>query len=252
MPMPDHAHEGIVGVSFPSDGFRLLGVLYLARGAGPHPTALLPHGCPGLEQNGDLAADLRDRGWNALIFHYRGSWGSQGRYNLATVPRDVLAAADYLQSGAHPSVDPGRLVVIGHSLGGWAAILAAAADQRLRAVAACGAAVTLGGLDLPLPEIDRELTRFLAITPLEFARQRDEVTGRLEPLAAIGSIAPRPLLIVHGTGDEWIAAGQARLLAARAGPGCRYQEIEGANHTFAWHRPALRELIGGWLAELDI
>jgi hypothetical protein len=43
---------------------------------------LLLHGCPGLQQNGDLAVALRDRGWNALIFHYRGSWGSGGRYDL--------------------------------------------------------------------------------------------------------------------------------------------------------------------------
>jgi pimeloyl-ACP methyl ester carboxylesterase len=89
-------HEGITGVTFDSDGYRLVGTLYLARGAGPKPTVLLLHGCPGLEKNLDLAARLRDQGWNALLFHYRGCWGSAGRYDLRTIPRDVTAAVDYL------------------------------------------------------------------------------------------------------------------------------------------------------------
>ena len=50
----------------------------------------------------------------------------------------MTAAVDHLQSGEYPSVDMERLAVVGHSLGGWAAILAAAADERLRAVVVYG------------------------------------------------------------------------------------------------------------------
>ena len=57
---------------------------------------LLLHGCPGLEKNLDLAARPRDRGWNALLFHYHGCWGSAGRYDLRTIPDDVTGAVDYL------------------------------------------------------------------------------------------------------------------------------------------------------------
>ncbi|MGH3195353.1 MAG: alpha/beta hydrolase family protein [Streptosporangiaceae bacterium] len=92
-------HEGITGVTFDSDGHRLVGTLYLARGEEPKPTALLLHGCPGLEKNLDLAGCA--------------------------------------------AVDPGRIAVVGHSLGGWAAIVTAAAEPRLRAVAVCGAAARL-------------------------------------------------------------------------------------------------------------
>lgn len=59
--MPAEWHEGIAGVTFDSDGHRLAGVLYLARGDEPKPTVLLPHGCPGLERSTDLAVALRDR-----------------------------------------------------------------------------------------------------------------------------------------------------------------------------------------------
>jgi uncharacterized protein len=250
--MPSAEHDGITGVVFDSDGHRLLGTLYLARGPAPKPTALLLHGCPGLEQNADLAVTLRDRGWNSLVFHYRGCWGSEGRYDLRTIPRDVVAAVDHLHGGGYPEVDPGRLGVVGHSLGGWAAVLAAAADRRLRAVAIYGTAVYLAAIDMDASQIGHEMTRFLATTPAEFIRQRDEASAHLDPVGAVPAISPRPLLVVHGTDDRWIPAAHARRLYAHAGQPSRYVEIDGANHDFAWHRTQLRDLVAGWLHGTDV
>jgi uncharacterized protein len=240
--------EGITGVTFDSEGHRLVGVLYLARGPGPKPTALLLHGCPGLEKNLDLAAALRDRGWNALMFHYRGCWGSAGRYDLRAIPRDVIAAVDFL--AACPAVDADRIAVLGHSMGGWAAIVTASIELRLRAVAVYGAAVRLGAsLGLSRDQVEKEFTRFLAVTPEEFAAQLGEVARRLRALDAVAAIGPRPLLVVHGTQDRWVPVAHARELAARAGPWCRYVEVEGADHAFSWHRAELADLIVGWLSE---
>ena len=250
--MPSAEHEGITGVTFDSDGHRLLGTLYLARGRAPKPTALLLHGCPGLQQNADLAVALRDRGWNSLVFHYRGCWGSDGEYDLRTIPRDVRAAVDHLHGGWHASVDPARLAVAGHSLGGWAAILAAAADPRLRAVAVCATAADLGAMDLAASQIDQEIARFLTTTPEDFIRQRDEVIAQLDPFDAVRSISPRPLLIVHGTDDRWVRPELARRLYAHAGQPSRYVEIDGANHDFAWHRAQLRDLVADWLNGTDV
>jgi uncharacterized protein len=245
-PGTDQQHEGIIGVTFDSDAHRLIGVLYLARGGGAKPTVVLLHGCPGLEKNLDLAAVLRDLDHNVLVFHYRGCWGSPGVYNLLTVSRDVTAAVSFL--AARPLVDPDRIVVIGHSLGGWAAILAAAADPRLRAVAVYGSAVRLSNLGAGDPErakerIETEFTGFLATTPAEFIAQCAEAPSALDAVAAI---APRPLLVVHGTDDSWVPLEQARELGKYAD---RYVEVDGANHAFAWHRKQLCELITGWLEE---
>jgi len=245
---PHLEHEGIAGVTFDSGGHRLVGTLYLARGEEPKPTALLLHGCPGLEKNLDLAVLLRDRGWNSLLFHYRGCWGSAGRYDLRTIPRDVIAAVDYLTG--LPEVDSRRVAVVGHSMGGWAAIMTAAREPRLRAVAVYGAPARLGvSLNLDPELVENEFTRFLEATPAEFTAQLEEVARRLDPLEAVTAISPRPLLVVHGTEDWWVPVAQARELRARAGPWCRYVEVDGADHAFSWHRAELRELIADWLDE---
>ena len=240
--------EGLTGVTFDSDGHRLIGVLYLARGEEPKPTVLLLHGCPGLEKNLDLAVRLRDRGWNALLFHYRGCWGSAGRYDLRTIPRDVTAAIDHL--AGCPRVDADRIAVLGHSLGGWAALVTAAVEPRLQAIAVYGAPARLGaGLRLSADQIEQEFTRFLATTPEEFAVQLNMVAERMDGLAAAAAIGPRPLLVVHGTADRWVPVAQARELRDRAGPSCCYVEVEGADHAFSWHRAELTDLIVGWLSE---
>ena len=242
-------HEGLTGVTFDSDGHRLVGVLYLIRGEEPAPTVLLLHGCPGLEKNLDLAVRLREAGWSSLVFHYRGCWGSAGRYDLRSIPRDVIAAVDYL--AGCPRVDPGRIAVLGHSLGGWAAIVTAAAEPRLRAVAVYGAPARLGeALRLSPDQVNAEFTRFLATTPEEFASQAAVVAERTDALAATEAIGPRPLLVVHGTADRWVPVTQARELRERAGSCCRYVEVEGADHAFSWHRAELADLMLGWLRGL--
>jgi uncharacterized protein len=240
--------EGLTGVTFDSDGHRLVGVLYLARGEEPKPTVLLLHGCPGLEKNLDLAVRLREAGWNSLLFHYRGCWGSAGRYDLRTIPRDVTAAVDYLVGC--PRVDAGRIAVLGHSLGGWAALVTAAVEPRLRAVAVYGAPARLDGvLRLGPDRIEEEFTRFLTVTPTEFALQVAVVAERMDGLRAAAAIRPRPLLVVHGTADRWVPVAQGRELRERAGSSCWYVEVEGADHAFSWHRTELADLIFGWLSE---
>ena len=64
----------------PIEGEPVTLLLYEAQGPGPHPTALLLHGFPGFEKNLDLAQSIRRAGWNVVFFHYRGSWGSGGRW----------------------------------------------------------------------------------------------------------------------------------------------------------------------------
>jgi pimeloyl-ACP methyl ester carboxylesterase len=125
-----------------SDGVALLGVLHLPAGSGPHPVVVLLHGFPGNERNFDLAQALRRAGYAALVFHYRGSWGVGGAWSWGNVLADAARAVAAVRGQATAAayrLDPGRLAVVGHSLGGFAALMTAAADPAVTAVAAVAA-----------------------------------------------------------------------------------------------------------------
>jgi uncharacterized protein len=240
-------HEGQTGVVFESGGERLLGTLVLARGDDPKPTAVLLHGLPGIEKNYDLAHALRDAGWNSLIFHYRGSWGSGGVYRFETLPDDARAALDYLSSGAHEQIDSERLAFVGHSMGGWTALMAGE-DRRVKAIAVIGAVTDPVRLPFTAAMAEELFCPFLhGLTPEEF-EQHWTALGHGEALKRAGSLEV-PLLIVHAETDSVVPVEQARLLFAATGGRPRLEVHPEANHAFAWHRRWLVDLVVPWLQE---
>lgn len=137
-PFDEQYPATLIPLTFESHGQQLIGRILVAQGAGPHPTVLLLHGFPGDEQNGDLAHIFRRAGWNVMTFHYRGAWGSQGSFSFTHVFEDIPVALDLLRThemGERCRVDVERIVLIGHSMGGFAALLTAAGDPSIHAVA---------------------------------------------------------------------------------------------------------------------
>ena len=121
---PPALHE----IAISSHGASLNGIVYEAAGAGPHPGALLLHGFPGNERNLDLAQALRRAGWTVVFFHYRGAWGSGGDFSFAHVLEDVARMLDVLADpgfARRHRIDPRRISVVGHSMGGFATLLTA-------------------------------------------------------------------------------------------------------------------------------
>lgn len=127
----------------PSGGVEINGLAYLAAGPGPHPTVVLAHGLPGNEKNLDLAQAIRRSGWNAVTFNYRGSWGSPGAFSFQGNLDDARAVLAYLRDPANAAklrIDPKRLVLMGHSMGGWVTSQVAAGDDALIGAALISAA----------------------------------------------------------------------------------------------------------------
>lgn len=124
-------------MQIPSHGKLMNALVYVAAGAGPHPAVILLHGFPGNERNLDLAQDIRRAGWDVLYFNYRGSWGTPGDFSFSHGIEDTAAALAYLRQltvAKKLRLDPTRIVLIGHSMGGFMAIQAAAADPRVKAI----------------------------------------------------------------------------------------------------------------------
>lgn len=133
----DHHHRAdIASVVISSHGHKLFGVMYTAQGIGHHPTMILLHGFPGTEKNFDLAHAFRRAGWNTFIFHYRGSWGSEGTFSFQHVLEDVKVALEFIRSKESIEkyhIDVDHIALLGHSMGGFAALMTACDDDQIKA-----------------------------------------------------------------------------------------------------------------------
>ena len=68
----------------------------------------------------DLAYAMRRAGWNVLIRHYRGSWGSTGWFSFRNAIEDTQAAVQFLRDPANAKkyrTDAGKMAIVGHSMG---------------------------------------------------------------------------------------------------------------------------------------
>lgn len=214
-PPPDPRHPATTpALTFRSGGEDLLGVLHVPGGPGPHPIVVLLHGFPGNERNFDLAQVLRRAGYAALVFHYRGSWGMGGTWSWGHVLEDAAAVVAALRDdrlvAAH-RLDPSRLTVVGHSLGGFAALMTAAADPAVSAVA------SVAGVDFgAVAALCRSAPAFRADLVEAYAAELGPLRGTsgealVAELEAAGEswrsarlaprLADRPVLLIGGGRD---------------------------------------------------
>lgn len=256
-PAADAAHPPqMAELTLPSHDVELYGVYYRAAGAGAHATVLFLHGFPGFEQNEDLAQALRRAGFNVLIFHYRGAWGSQGSYSFTHCIEDVEAVLAYLRAPAQAArlgIDPKRLVLIGHSVGGYVAGIVAARDANVLGVAMISAANRR--LAMARPGWDAEIrAHFQAeLGPLHGA-DAAALAGELRTHAHdwdLVELAPRwkgrPVFIASSD-DAFRAEADAITAAARAADDAHLTSVHlVTDHAFSGQRIALAQALVSWL-----
>jgi pimeloyl-ACP methyl ester carboxylesterase len=239
----------------PSHGSNLLGVFYLAAGAGPHPTAILFHGLPGYEQNLDLAQSLRSAGWNVLAMHYRGSWGVGGMFSFLRAAEDADAEVDFVLDPKNVTqyrIDPKRIVVIGHSMGGFMAASAAAHNPKVNA------AVLLSAWNIGAPRPSegdeaKALASNDSLAPISGTDGRvlahEEFTHRTElDMSRLASaVAPRPVLIVTANdGSDQFASPFAAALRATGDTQVSISRFD-TDHLYSGYRLALEETVLAFL-----
>lgn len=245
-------------VHIPSGGARINGVVYVAAGAGPHPTVVLCHGLPGNEKNLDLAQAMRRAGWTVITFNYRGSWGSPGDYRFAGNLEDadaVLAFARDPANAAKLRIDPKRLVIMGHSMGGWVTALTAAHDRDLigAAMISAGNMGALGGLPRDQAAAllrNNGMETLAGTTPEQMADEIIANRDRFDFAKAAPQLKDTNLFVL--TSDDGLAGMSDALTGAiNAEGGTKLKTLHVAtDHGWSDARVRLQAEVLGWLETL--
>ena len=228
---------------------------------------LLLHGCPGNERNFDLAHALRRAGFNVALIHYRGAWGSEGTFSIAGAAADVPAALAFLRRAETAQafrIDPERIVPVGHSVGGFVALMAAADDERVPAVA--GLAAFNAGLHAQLmrqvPAVRAQtLAELDPLTPpLHGATGESLIEEMLAHRAAwnlvdrVAALKDRPVLLVAAENDGMAVPllHHRPLVEAfeQAGTPALTTATFDDDHLFSATRIALARTVTAWLRAL--
>jgi acetyl esterase/lipase len=234
------------------------GDLHLPVGVGPHPVMILIHGGSWRKRYGKrvmraLAADLLGRGWAVWNIEYR-RVGEGGGWPQTFA--DVAAAIDHLDC-LHPSLDMGRVSVLGHSAGGHLALWAAGRD-RLPAGApgaiagkprvALQRVIAMAGVcDLAGAYRDWHGGAVRALMGGSPERQPDRYAVadpvRRVPLSI-------PALLVHGVLDETVSVRLSRRYADAALAGGAQVELAEIEGEAGRHRAHIDPRRPGWEAAM--
>jgi uncharacterized protein len=260
-------------VTVGTGALSLPGTLTVPVGSGPFPAIVLVHGSGpndrdesvgGVKVFRDLAEGLSSRGVAVLRYEKRtrahpASFAGKFTVNDETVD-DAVAAAALLRT--RPDIDPARVFVLGHSLGGMMAPRIGQHDPRLAGL------IILAGTTRPLEDVILDQTAYLAaaagadsnaarmqidalragalkvravtpadsasLTPVLGAPASYWIDLRTYRPAEVAATLHRPMLVLQGERDYQVTMGDyAGWRAALAGkPGVEMITYPALNHLF--------------------
>lgn len=198
-----------------------------------------------------VAAQLLDRGIAVLRFDFTGLGASEGDFadtNFSSNVDDLVAAADWLRQTWGPPA-----LLVGHSLGGAAALVASSRIPELRAVATIGAPADPAHLehllDSSIEEIETNGEAQITIAGRPFTiRQQflaDIEQANLEPVLRGLQL---PYLIMHAPEDEIVSIDNADILFSHAARPKSFISLDGADHLLSDpdHAERAGNLLASW------
>ena len=237
-----HIHER---VAFEGTGGTLSGTLHLPARR-PTTGVVLAH-CftcsKSLKITRALATGIEDGGYAVLRFDFTGLGESEGDFGQTSVTSnvsDISAAAAYLGERGFE-----HLVLVGHSLGGAATLLAADDIPEAQAVVAVAAPFSPTHVRHLFAEDDQQRATDAGRITVRVAGREFEISAAffddLERHCSPERIAQldRPLLVVHGTADTVVGIEEGERIFEAARQPRWFAAIPDGDHLFT--QPAQSE-----------
>lgn len=176
---------------------------------------------------------LADDGISLFRFDFTGLGLSNGDFantNFSSNVQDLITAADFMRSSFNaPSI------MIGHSLGGAATLVAAGSVPEVKAVATIGAPFDSENVlkqfqnDLDTIEADGEAEVMLAGRPFKMKKQFIE-DARSQSIEGHISRLKKPLLVMHSPIDDTVDIDHARKIYSAAKHPKSFISLDKADH----------------------
>ena len=217
--------------------------IFVAAGNGPHPTLLLLHDLPAVELHLDLAHAVRRAGWSVVVPDAaaldNGLMVSNSSKNMAEMAEAALTLLRSGEATARFRIDPERIAVLGHGVGGGLALRAVARDTALVAAASLAGYGSSGQDSVAARE-----------------GVRVSVVGSTTPLAELAhGLRHRPVLLLAAADDSLapVATHHEPLVEAlrRNGPWVLVHRVLDTDHQFTSRRIELATAVLGWLQMVD-
>ena len=232
-----------------SDGLKLRA--WLARGDPGKPAAVVIHGLgDSLESYLGHARLFQERQETVLLVDLRGHGGSEGTHTTlgGLESHDVRTAMRYLRE--HDLARSG-LILMGHSMGSVAVLLAAADENDLRAVIVEAPYDTYRNTVAHHARLLYGLPPWVPIIPLAIRASEWRAgfdADDIDAVAAARRIKAPLLAIVDGADPRMTQAIVQRVVDAHPGPK-RLWVAAGVDHVGAIYNPDYRKVVLGFLDE---
>ncbi len=233
-------------------GLTLAGLLYAGRKSGT--VVIVCHGFTGSKEGGgkaiSMAEELGRLGYATLLFDFSGCGESEGNFadvSLTGYIGDINATVDFcLECGFS------RVITVGRSFGGTAALCQGGSDRRIAGVCTWAAPVDLVKLFScfrnELPKVEGDMVSLTGDGGTVYIKKSFfHDLERYDVPSQVTLISPRPLLVIQGSSDAVVPVENARAIYDAAGEPKEIRIIPDADHQFTGHYKEAWKALFQWL-----
>ncbi|MDT0651282.1 bifunctional alpha/beta hydrolase/OsmC family protein [Autumnicola edwardsiae] len=219
-----------------NEGNELVGYLELPTNQKPHNFVLFAH-CFTCNKNffapKNISRTLASRGFGVLRFDFTGLGESEGNFsdtNFSGNVQDLVAAAKFLKK-EHKSPS----VLVGHSLGGAAVLMASEEIESVKAIATIAAPSTITHVEGLLSEQmdklmkDANATVNIGGRPFKIKKQFLEDLQKHDLRSRLSKLE-KAILILHSPQDEVVEVKNAEELYTAVSHPKSFVSLDGADH----------------------